>query len=75
MPQNQTPLTAWVVGDPHTGGVTLTPNAQDSFGAQAQMDCTLIGKMQHLLAGLVRASQGTGFMSEFPGPALGNGLH
>jgi hypothetical protein len=46
MLQNQTPLTAWVVWDPHTGAFTWC------FGALVQMDCILIGRMQHSLAEL-----------------------
>jgi hypothetical protein len=45
----QTLLPPWVVGDLYPGAFIW---CLDSFGALAQMDLTLIGRMQHFPAGL-----------------------
>jgi hypothetical protein len=71
MLQNQTPLTAWVVVDPPDGAFTRCPGLFRSPCADGLhpdwQDATFAGR----ICKPPQASQSTGFMTEFPGPAPG----
>jgi hypothetical protein len=75
MLQNQTLLIVCVVGDPHAGAFTRCSGLILSPGSVRLhpdwQDATFPGR----ICMLPQASQGTGFIAEFLGPAPGNGPH
>jgi hypothetical protein len=64
MLQNQAPLTAWVVGNPYAGAFTQCLGLIWSSG---EMHRTLIGRMQHLQAGLLSSHKRPKAQGSHPG--------